>query len=307
MQMDLNRLRVFLEVARLRSYTLAGERLHTSQSAVSHAVKKLEESIDRKLVVWKGKRFTLSDDGAYLLEVCERVFQELSAAERRLLSRDTSVQSRITIGATVEFGTTVLVGKMRPLLDRNPGLHVDYLFSHSLLEPLLRGEVDLIVDCVDHGHAGLTRENLFREKYAIVVAPDMPGRESLAEPGDLERVPLLSMDSEGDWWDRVRRALPPGRRPVLRRVVAINHLRGIVNAAVSGAGVGLVPKYTVLQHLSDGSLLEVFEDIGIREDVFRVYQKKSLAVSDMNRLVTDFILGIDPGDFGDSIGSVSRA
>lgn len=307
MSLDLNRLRVFLEAARARSYTLAGERLHTSQSAVSHGVRKLEESVDRKLVEWKGKRFSLTEDGAYLLEVCERVFQDIDVAERTIAARGESVPRRIVLGATVEFGTTVLIGRMRPLLDEHPLLHMDYVFSHNLLEPLLRGEVDLIVDCVDHRHSGLTRTNLFREKYAVVAAPEIFRGKPPREPRDLEAFPLLSMDPDGSWWDRVRRSLPPGSRPVIRRIIAMNHLRGIVNAAVSGVGVGLVPRYTVLEELAEGSLVELFEDMGLLEDVFRIYQKRSRANDAMNRIVTGFLLNMDPGNFGDSIGSISRA
>ena len=93
---------------------------------------------------------------------------------------------------------------------------------------------------------------------------------------------------------------------MLRRIVAINHLRGIVNAAVSGVGVGLVPKYTVLKELAEGSLVELFEDMGLLEDVFRIYRKRNSVDDEMNRIVTEFLLNMDPGDFGDSIGPIPR-
>ncbi len=304
MSMDLNRLHIFLEAARAKNYTVAGARLNLSQSAVSHAIRKLETSIGRSLVTWRGKQFSLTDDGVHLLEVCERVFRDLQGAEQELLSGDAGKMRRIVLGAPVEFGTTVLVQKMGPLLERHPDLHIDYQFSHHLLEPLLHGEVDLIIDCVDHKQPSLERIDLFREKYVIIGSPKLHATLTIDTPRDLQDVAVLSMDKEGRWWDRVRRSLSPGQRPALRRIVCINHIRGIIHAAASGLGVGLVPKYTVLTELAHGTLVDLFPDLALLEDVFRIYQKRSLADGEANRQVTEYLIGLDPGDYGDSIGVV---
>jgi DNA-binding transcriptional LysR family regulator len=85
-------------------------------------------SLLTSLVEWRGRRFALNDQGRYLHAVCQRVFQELGEAERALGLRATGLPQVLTIGATVGFGTTVLVRKMRPLLDAAPWLHVDFRF-----------------------------------------------------------------------------------------------------------------------------------------------------------------------------------
>ena len=62
MELDLNQLRTFTEIVRAESYTLAAKRLHVSQSAVSHAARKLEASAGAALVERRGRGFALTED-----------------------------------------------------------------------------------------------------------------------------------------------------------------------------------------------------------------------------------------------------
>lgn len=305
MDLELNQLRVFLEAVRAENYTLAGARLHISQSAVSHAVRKLERGLDRRLVDWTGRRFSLTEDGRQLFEVCGRVFAELEEGKRRLASSAQGIRWRVVLGATVEFGTTILLRKMGPLFEAHPEIHMDFVFSNHLARPLLDDEIDLAVDCADHRHPGIQRMTLFREKYVVIASPAFVAQHPIREPLDLASLPALTMDGV-EWWNRLLRVLPAKRRPTLQRIVFINHVRGIANAALAGLGVGLVPKYTVLRDLRDGSLVELFPRLPLLEDRFCVYQKRSRSARDVNRLITEFLLTLDPREYGDSIGAIDH-
>jgi DNA-binding transcriptional LysR family regulator len=303
-RLDANQMRVFLEVVRAQSYTGAARRLHVSQSAVSHTIGKLEATAGVALVTRRGRGFALTDDGAELYGACERMFGELEAAERRLAAGPGDAPLRATLGATVEFGTTVIVRKLAPFLCDHPELHVDFVFSHDLLTPLLHGDVDLAVDCAPLSHPSLARTPLFREKYAVIAAPGFARRRRVRAPRDLAALPALSLDPEAAWWERLRRALPPAERPVFRRVIALNHLRGIIHAAIAGLGVGLVPKYAALRELANGDLVELFPELPLLEDTFCVYQKRARAPAAANRLLTEQLRRIDASELGDAIGAV---
>ncbi len=296
MQLDLNKLHVFLEAARTGNYTAAAQHLHVTQSAVSHAIRKLETSVDLPLVEWRARRLCLTDQGEYLYRVCERVFRDLEDAEQRLAERSQQVAYTVVLGATVEFGTTVLVRRIRPLLERHPGLHVDFRFHHDLVQPLLRDELDLAVDCTPHLHPSVQETPLLRETYVVVASPAFLAHNPVHAPRDLERYPVLSMDKRGDWWAHLLEALPPRERPALGRVIQINHVRGIINAALDGMGVGLVPMYTVLRALADGTLVALFPDLELLEDRFCIYQKRSRADREKNQRVTRFLLGLREQD-----------
>jgi len=302
-RLDLGKLEVFLEATRSGNYTVAARRLHLTQSAVSHAVRTLEERIGRSLVEWRRRRFTLTDDGECVRQVCERVFHDLEQAEHVLSTRAPGGTQVITIGATVEFGTSVLVRKLRPLLDAAPWLHIDFRFRDDLAQPLLRDEVDIAVDCTPHTHQSVQATRLFREKYLMVASPAFLASHRLRRPIDLERVPVLSLDKGAGWWINVFRSIPGQRRPVLGRIIEVNQVHGMVHAALEGYGVALLPKYTVLGKIARGDLVALFPKLRLLEDWFCVYQKRAHAAREKNRIVTDFLRRVDVTEFGDAISA----
>lgn len=305
-RLELGRLRIFFEATRSGSYTTAGRRLHITPSAVSHAIRSLEEEAGRKLVEWRHRRLTLTDDGDYVREVCERVFQDIDQAEHVLAARAAGGAQVITVGATVEFGTTVLVRKLRPLLDRVPWLRVNFRFQDEL-EPLLLGdEIDIAVDCAAHTHPSLSVTRLFREKYLIVASPRFLGEHPVRRPLDLERVPVISVDREGAWWTNALRSIPGRHRPVLRQIIEVNQVRGMVHAALEGYGVALLPKYTAIGKVARRELTALFPRLPLLEDWFSVSQKRTSAMRQKNRVVTEFLLHMDVGEFGDAISGPPR-
>jgi LysR family transcriptional regulator, glycine cleavage system transcriptional activator len=300
-RLDLGKLQVFLEASRCGNYTVAARRLNVTQSAVSHAIRKLEEGLGRTLVEWRRRRLTLTDDGEYVREVCEQVFHDLGQAEQVLASRSPGRTQSVVVGATTEFGTSVLVRKLRPLIESVPWLHVDFRFKDDLAASLLRDEIDLAVDCSAHAHPSIQATRLFREKYLIVASPAFLAAHPVRKVMDLERVPVISLDKDGAWWANALRSVPGVRRPVLGRIIEVNQVRGMVHAALEGYGVALLPKYTVIGKVFRGDLKALFPKLGLLEDWFCVYQKRASAARPKNRVVTDFLMRLDMSEFGDAI------
>jgi LysR family transcriptional regulator, glycine cleavage system transcriptional activator len=300
-RLDLGKLEVFLEAARCGNYTLAARRLHVTQSAVSHAIRKLENGLGRSLVEWRRRRFTLTDDGEYVRQVCEQVFHDIGQAEQVLASRAPGRTQVVVVGATVEFGTTVLVRKLKPLLDAAPWLHVDFRFRDELAPLLLRDEIDLAIDSSHHAHPSVQATRLFREKYLMVASPAFLASHPVRRIVDLERVPVISLDKDGAWWGSALGSIPGLRRPALGRIIEINQVRGMVHGALEGYGVALLPKYTVLGKVARGDLKALFPRLDLLEDWFCVYEKRASAGREKNRVVTDFLRRLDMSEFGDAI------
>jgi LysR family transcriptional regulator, glycine cleavage system transcriptional activator len=307
MPLELNKLEVLREAARSGNYTAAAARLHLTPSAVSHAIRKLEAGLGRGLVEWRGRRLTLTDEGEYLYRVCERVFGELDEAGERLAGKDAGIEKTFVLGATVEFGSNVLIRKLRPFLEAHPELRLDFYFSNELTQPLLRDEIDLAIDCRPHPNPAVERISLFREKYSVVASPVFLKRHPVRTPFDLERLPVLSLDKEGGWWRNMLEAVPQDARPVFGRIIAFNHIRGMINAAAEGLGVALLPRFTILDELAAGELNVLFPRLKLLEDRFCIYQKRARAGREKNRLLTRFLTSMRVDEFGDAIGPAPRA
>lgn len=296
--LDLSQLRTFYVLAQAQSFTRAADRLGRTQSAVSHAIRKLEESSGVVLVDRRGRGFRLTDEGQHLFEACETVFTTLEVAGEELREGRARAMGRLRFGAPVEFGCSVLMRHISSFIRDNPGIDLDFTLSHDLLTPLLRDDIDVAIDCVEHFQPELQKVPLFREAYMVACSPEFRRHHRLREPADLANVPVLSMDKLATWWHRLLRAVPEDRRPELRRVMLTNHVRAMINAAVEGLGVALVPSYTIVAEVERGALVQLFPSIQIQEDRFRIYQKRAKATIEKHRRLLAYLQSIHPSEFG---------
>ena len=294
-QLDLYQLRAFHALGTTGSFTRAARRLNLTQSAVSHAVAKLEAGAQVELVNRKGRELRLTEEGRRLFQACEEVFATLEAAAEDL-ARSPST-GNLRLGATVEFGSSILMRHIRPFLAAHPGLEIDFTLAHDLLTPLLRDDLDLAIDCREHQDPELLRVPWFRETYVVAAAPGLLLAKPVLEAEDLASCPILSLDKAGAWWHRFQAALPEGGRPRFQRIIEVNHIRAMINAAVEGLGVVLVPTYSVLGELERGALTAVLPGLRPREDRFFIYQKQRRAGLHKHRLLTDYLLTITPPEF----------
>ena len=160
----LSKLEVFLEATRAGNYTAAAKRLHVTQSAVSHAIRKLEESdSDTPWSSGVGGGSRSPTEGDYLHRICQRVFKELREAERVLTPVRAGIPQVLTIGATASSARLVLVRKLRPLLDEAPWLHMTSGFRDDLATAAAarrdrhRDRLPPAPPPVDTGHRALPR------------------------------------------------------------------------------------------------------------------------------------------------------
>lgn len=82
--LDSRKLLAFTTLARVGSFTLAARELHLTQSAVSHAIKALEDELGVRLFDRLGRRVTMTDAGKHLLEHAQRILAEMKVARADL-------------------------------------------------------------------------------------------------------------------------------------------------------------------------------------------------------------------------------
>jgi DNA-binding transcriptional LysR family regulator len=296
--LDLPQLRTFFTLAQTGSFTACARRLHRTQSAVSHAMAKLEDLVGVPLLDRRSRELGLTEEGRRLYQACEQVFATLDAATEDLRRHSTLARGRLRLGTTVEFGSSILMKHMQPFLAAHPDLEIDFTLSQDLLTPLLRDDLDLIIDCQEHPLPTLKKSPLFRETYVVACAPAFRKAHRLRVPADLARGPVLSLDKAGAWWNRFLRAVPDHEQPQLDQIIAVNHIRAMIHAAVEGMGALLVPRYSVLGELERGDLVALFPAIRPTEDRFSIYQKRVKATQEKQKLLTRYLQSLSPDEFG---------
>jgi DNA-binding transcriptional LysR family regulator len=296
--LDLPQLRTFYTLAQAGSFSACARRLNRTQSAVSHAMAKLEELAGVSLLDRRTRGLELTDEGRRLFQACERAFATLDEAAEDLRRHHSQARGRLRVGATVEFGSSILMRHMVPFLEAHPELEIDFTLRPDLLAPLLRDDLDLIIDCIEHPLPALKRSVLFRETYVVACAPAFKKAHRLRVPADLSGLPILSVDKAGAWWNRFIMAVPEAGQPAMDRIIEVNHIRAMIHAAVAGMGVLLVPRYSVLEELKRRDLVPLFPSLRPAEDHFAIYQKRVRAGHEKQKLLTRYLQGLSPSEFG---------
>jgi DNA-binding transcriptional LysR family regulator len=189
---------------------------------------------------------------------------------------------------------------MKDFILQNPKIHIDFFLSHDLQAPFIEDRVDVMIDCINHDLQGVDKLFLFREQYVVITTPWFVEEYRMQSVKDLKRVPVLSMDKTGNWWNNFTRALYENEIEYFENIIQINHVRGIINGAINNLGVGFVPKYTVINELKEKILVDPFEHIQPEADMFYLYVKTKRKKIDKIKLVIEYLTSIKPAEFGSS-------
>ena len=187
---------IFSTVVECGGFTEAARQLNYSQSAVSQAVRTLEQELGVRLISRERHRLTLTKDGKTYLPY----IREITAAERRLEQKQAEMRNLdncvIRLGTFTSVSQTYLPQRIRVFNGRYPGAR----FS------MYQGGYDDIAQWVDTGEADLgfisldaiTPANykmLYRDRMVAVLPLEHPlaGAEEVTL-AQLAREPLLMLD-----------------------------------------------------------------------------------------------------------------
>ncbi|HEY4352101.1 MAG TPA: LysR family transcriptional regulator, partial [Paraburkholderia sp.] len=100
MNVTLRQLRVFIEVARLQSFSRAGDEIGLTQSAVSRCVRELEAELGLKLIDRTTREVQLTDAGGNLVASVSRLLTDLDDALREIREIGEQRRGRVVVAAS---------------------------------------------------------------------------------------------------------------------------------------------------------------------------------------------------------------
>ncbi|MCA1245868.1 LysR substrate-binding domain-containing protein [Massilia sp. MS-15] len=237
--------------ARWGSFKLAARELHKTPAAVSLQVKQLEENIGFALFVRHPRHISLTEKGQELAVATGRMLADLRAKVAALQRGDEEAVLRIS--TTHSFAIKWLVPRMHRFTKQYPELDIRIDSNDA--------PVDLQADSTDVAiRYGQVTEGdptvLFRERLVPVYSPELlaPGQEALTL-ADLSQHHLLVVQSPEAWLQLLNenRALK-GRYDFSR---VYTHWGVLVQAAVAGQGVALVPYGIAFGDIQSGALRQI--------------------------------------------------
>ena len=118
-------LAIIQEVDKQGSLTAAASQLCLTQSALSHAIRKLEEQLGTRIWLREGRSLRPTQAGQYLLQVANRVLPQLALAEERMRQFANGERGTLRIGMECHPCYQWLLKVVAPYLERWPDVDVD--------------------------------------------------------------------------------------------------------------------------------------------------------------------------------------
>jgi DNA-binding transcriptional LysR family regulator len=239
MNITLRQHRVFIEVARLNSFSRAGGEIGLTQSAVSRCVRELEAELGLKLIDRTTRDVQVTDVGANLIASVSRLLDDLDDTLREIREIGEQRRGRVIVAASPTIACRLMPRVVAASVRQFPfvtlGLRDDV--QSDVLRKVKSSEVDFGVVIGPLNVADLVSEQLMTDSFCLVARADHPLASRAQVPWTAlngERLVLLDQAS--------------GSRPLIDAALAAQQVSALVvqelghSATVFGlveAGVGV--------------------------------------------------------------------
>jgi DNA-binding transcriptional LysR family regulator len=174
--MNLRQLEIFSAVMRCRTTIAAAEDLSMSQSAVSNAIKHMEDQLGFKLFERVNNRLVPTQEAKILLEEAEPLFMQQQALNQRAADLKAGRIGRIRIAATAELSESILPPAMMQFMTAHPSVYLslDTRPLSNVLDAVETGLVDVGFGMEVHERHGLALRSLAELTSVCVCQTDSP-------------------------------------------------------------------------------------------------------------------------------------
>lgn len=286
-ELDVNRLRVLVEVAHAASIAEAARRLAFTPSALSQQIAKLEAELGARLLERRPTGVTLTPVGQVLVDHGERVLGELRQARAAVEAALGNQPQRLALGTFATAGQVLVPAALAALQRRHPHAELSLLD----LEPpdgyglVAAGDLDALITHRYPGvpptpHPGLDRQLLLSDPLVLA----LPGGHALADapPGGI-RLDRLG----GETWisgapgipNRVCLETLAGQAGIAPHVAYESADYHVILALVgAGLGIALVPQSVLAGGAHPGLAVHHLRDLASARAVSILHRRRPPAL-----------------------------
>ncbi|SAK45782.1 LysR family transcriptional regulator [Caballeronia hypogeia] len=266
-RLDWNLLRTFLVIMQERSLSRAAARLYVTQPAVSQALRRLEETLERKLIERRGPYFAPTQAGEEVYRIASDIYGNISRLETELDDRTEDINGSIRLLTISRIESPVYdeflaeFHRAYPRID----LQIEVMRSSDIISSLLQKTATAGLGLCRTPHDKLEMRCFLRQRYAIFCGRHhrLFGKSSLTMD-DLLAENFVSFTS-----DQIGDSLSPltvfrDQKGFTGRIVAsspsLDEVRRLIFA---GYGIGCLPEHIVRDDIAQQRLWRLPPEDGL--------------------------------------------
>lgn len=248
--LELRHLRTLSALHETGSISLAAQRVHLTQSALSHQIRALQDYYQLPIIQRSGHTVQLTDAGKRLVRLAEKILGEVRAAERDLakISRQSAGSLRIVLECHTCFDW------LMPIMDdfrkHWPEVELDLVSGfHSDPVLLLRqGTADVVIGSENTPRQGIVHFPLFCFEILAVLPPGHAlSRKRVLEAADFSQDMLITYPVPEERIDLIRQVLIPAGVTWQRRTTELTV--AVLQLVASRRGIAALPGWGIKNYV----------------------------------------------------------
>jgi LysR family transcriptional regulator, low CO2-responsive transcriptional regulator len=259
--LDSRQLFAFAALARRGSFTLAAKDLFLTQSAVSHAIKALEEDVGCRLLDRVGRRVLLTQAGEQFLRHTEKILCEMEAARAGLDTLTKWGHGRLRVGASTTACQHILPAVLREFRQSYPKCVIRIEpGDHSHQIDLLRaGHIDLalMIEPPSTVLSEFAFVPLFQDELRFLVAPLHPWAKLGRAPRESIESETLVLYNKTSHTFRLVSEYFRDEKITLSNFIELGSMEAIKELVKIGIGAGVIAPWIARNELENGSLISL--------------------------------------------------
>ena len=261
--MQFEALKVFCDIARFRSFSLAASAHDLTQSAASQIVHQLEKRLDVQLIDRSTRPLQLTVLGQLYFDGCKALVEQYDELEASIRRAHAQRMSSVEVAAIYSVG----LGDMGQLIERfkaqSPAarVYIEYAHPNTVYDNVLGRSAELGLVSFPRKHRELTLLTWRDEDMMFACAPSHPlATATSVRPKQLEGLPFVAFTKDLTIRRRVDKFLRQHGVTVAIES-EFDTIENIKRAIEVGQGVSLLPEPTFRQEVHAGTLVaRVLED-----------------------------------------------
>lgn len=256
---DLDKYRIFYEVAKEKNITKASENLYISQPAVSQVIKKLEDELGITLFIRNKKGVELTKFGKDIFQRVEGAMIALNSIDRIVEEESELLKGNLVIGSGSNVARELLTLPIKNFLQEFPNVQITQVedVQSNMINGLRNGKIDIVISQQNDEIEDLIFYPLLSHQYVFVKAKGV----------NTDRFITIS---KGSYTQQLFKEFTNKYKKDFS-LLTVSGYRMAIDLAKLGVGITLVPKFLVNALIDREKLETTFNDCKLPTVTFGYY------------------------------------
>jgi len=260
-KLSIKQLSAIRELAASRSFTLAAQKLHTTQSNLSMIIREAEAILGVRLFDRTTKRVSPTVAGEAFAQSIDRALGDLDANIQDLQAQGTLSRGTLSIGVTPLLSSTLVAQAVARFRDRYPEIviRMEDAVTHRLVTLLTRREIDLAIGTFEGRAAGMHMQPLFDDRLVTLSHPSV-GLGACVTWTDLADKPLIGIGANSSVGKLIDHTFWSVTKRLVRPAITSHHWLTVIALTSSLKGICIAPRYACAPRLINDLVVSALVD-----------------------------------------------